>query len=115
MNDPFTSQPEFQIAVTGGTVVENNQLATAIYHALQVCGFSAIVADPMTTLTPGPVQSHDVLNALFALNPDLFETPITLAGITEQEANNSQAMMLRHQSMLQHQMGTGMPSGNPNW
>lgn len=110
--DPFTNQPEFHIAVTGGSVEENNQLTTAIYHSLAVCGFTGLVADPMTTLTPGPVQSHDVLNAIYALNPDLFETPIVLAGITEQDAMLNRGLMLQQQNYLLQQSQT-QPFNNP--
>ena len=101
MFDQFTTPPEFQIAVTGGSTEENNQLTTAIYHALSYCGFSNVLIDPHNSLTPGVQNSGEVINALRALNPELFESQMMVRGVCDQEQIMAMHMQQQMQSMMQ--------------
>lgn len=107
MFDQFTTPPEFQIVVTGGSLEENNQLTTAIYHALNYCGFGGVMIDPQNSLTPGNQNSGEVINAIRALNPDLFEAQMMVRGMSEQE----QLMAAQMQQPMMMQPGYPMQGG----
>lgn len=102
MFDQFPNTPDFQLCITGGTFEENAQMTTAVHHALSMCGFTGLSIDSQSSLTPGYHNSSEVLNAIRALNPDLFEAQMHISGVCEQD----QIAAMRMQTMPQY----GMPS-----
>lgn len=91
--DPVFSRPDFVVTVSGGSFEENAQMATAIGHAMNLCGFGAASIDPMQNTVPDCNNSAEVLNSLRMLNPDLFESCIQVTGGQPQEAAINPAMM----------------------
>ncbi len=85
MFDQFPNLPDFQLNITGGSAEENTQMTTAVFHALSMCGFTGLNIDPQCSLTPGYHNNSDVLNAIRALNPDLFEAQMLITGVCEQD------------------------------
>lgn len=102
MFDQFPNIPDFQICVTGGSLEENNQMTTAVFHALALCGFTGLGIDPQNSLTPGHQNSADVLNAIRAMNPELFETQMHVTGVCEQDQASSMQMMQPYQQQQQY-------------
>lgn len=82
--DPVFSSPDFTVTVTGGSFEENAQMATAIGHAMRICGFNNAQIDPSLATVPENYNSVDVLNSIRNLNPDLFESCFQVTGQCEQ-------------------------------
>lgn len=81
--DSLFAAPDFQISVSGGSAEENAQMATAIGHAMSICGFTQTTIAPTCNVAPD-FASFEVINSLRALNPDLFESCVQV-GAAPQE------------------------------
>lgn len=82
--DQVFARPDFSVTVTGGSFEENAQMATAIGHAMRICGFNNAQIDPALATVPEHYNSAEVLNSIRALNPDLFESSFQVTGQCEQ-------------------------------
>lgn len=71
------------ITVTGGTQYDNSQLCSALQYAMQTHGFTNVSVDPASHVHS---EAQDIISACRALNPDLFDTPISIEGTCEQDA-----------------------------
>lgn len=96
--DPMFAAPDFQITVSGGSAEENAQMATAIGHAMTICGFTQASIAPQSNAVPG-YGGCEVLNSLRALNPDLFESCVQVSAAPQEQ---------------QYQMPVGLPDQTGN-
>ena len=84
--DQIFSRPDFSVTVSGGSIEENAQMATAVMHSMRLCGFGNVQIDPGLAVVPDHYSSAEVLNSLRLLNPDLFDTSFQIQGQAEQAA-----------------------------
>lgn len=91
--DPVFNRPDFVVTVSGGSPEENAQMATAIGHAMNLCGFSNASIDPSQNTVPDYTNSAEVLNSLRMLNPDLFESCTQVTTSPTESAMTSPAML----------------------
>lgn len=87
----FFVNPTFNVTVTGGSQEENDQLCVLIQHSLTRQGMNNVTLDECV-IAP-QTACDDVTSCLRRLNPDLFDTHITITGECEADVQ-SQAIGL---------------------
>jgi hypothetical protein len=85
--------PGMSVTVSGGTAEENNQFCTALAAGMRMIGFNNVQLHASCEYPVNAQYDGDVLNAMHRLNPDLFDTPVAIAGESEDEIRNQMLAM----------------------
>lgn len=73
------------ISVNGGTAEENSQLCTVVAAALGASGCRNVQLAAQCEFPTYAHHDHDTIIAMRGINPDLFDTPITVSGESEDD------------------------------
>lgn len=85
----FYNRPDFVVTVTGGTAEENQQMCTALRVSMSQMGFTNVEVDAVQEFSCGNLQDRDLVQYMRNINPDLFESSISITGETDAEAELS--------------------------
>lgn len=90
----FNSISGMNIHITGGSAEDNSQLCTVVAAALRSSGFGNVRLEATNEYPLAHVQ-HDSerVNAIRGLNPDLFDTTVSVTGESEEEIRGSMPAM----------------------
>lgn len=72
------------ITVTGGSNSDNSQMCSVLQGMMQNAGFTNVSVDPSSQCQV--MGGQDIVMAMRALNPDLFDTPVMIEGTCEYDA-----------------------------
>jgi hypothetical protein len=89
----FNSVSGMSLTVDGGSAEENNQLCTVLASVLRNNGFRNVQLEAHCEVQTGAVHDHDTVSAMRRLNPDLFDTPITVTGESEDDMRANMAAL----------------------
>lgn len=85
--------PGMSIAVNGGNAEENAQMCTVVAAALRTYGFNNVQIEAGSEFQSLALHDHETINAMRQLNPDLFDTAISVSGESESDMAVNMAAM----------------------
>lgn len=86
----FTN-PAITITVTGGSFEDNTQICNLVHNALRNQGMTNVSAE--ASIAGYIDESPEMTQALRHLNPDLFDTPVVIAGECEGDIQSQVSML----------------------
>lgn len=72
------------ITVTGGSNSDNSEMCSVLQGMMQNAGFTNVSVDPASQCQV--MGDQDIVSAMRALNPDLFDIPVMIEGTCEYDA-----------------------------